>query len=318
MNAELVHATRVALGLHANPVLTALPMAGSDREYWRVALPAGGQCVACRHQGLRAENLNFAPLARVLGARGIRVPAILAEDEPARLLWLEDLGDDCLEQLLRAPARGPAAARAAMEEIARLHSLAMDKELTALAQPPFDTSLYLWEQGYFFDHLAGRHLQLPAGLVSACRTHPALRELADSLAGLPRVPVHRDFQSQNILLQADGRAALIDFQGLRAGLAEYDLASLFYDPYTQLPAALAGELFTHYHRYRGTDAAASLPLLQACGIQRLMQALGAYGNLGHNLGKPRYLEFIPVAMDRLRQLASGHPVADALAPVLGG
>lgn len=309
-------ATRAALGLAADPVLVALPPAGSDRQYWRVILPDGNHCIASRHEGKRAENRNFAALARVLATRGVRVPRILAEDVSARLLWLEDLGDDSLQRLLNDPVRQQQAAISAVGEVARLHSLAFDPELSALAQAPFDATLYRWEQDYFFDHLAVTHLGMPPDVVAACRKHPALRDVADTLAALPRVPVHRDFQSQNILLQADGRAALIDFQGLRAGLAEYDLASLFHDPYTDMSPALAEYLFLHYHQVRGTDAGASRARLQACAIQRLMQALGAYANLAHNLGKPQYLDFIPVAIDRLRKVVNGHPVEQALAPVL--
>src|SRR5690606_39336959 len=42
--------------------------------------------------------------------------------------------------------------------------------------------------------------------------------------------VHRDFQSQNLLLK-DGKAWWIDFQGMRRGRQEYDIASLVFDPY---------------------------------------------------------------------------------------
>ncbi len=310
-------ATRNALGLCADPVLLPLPVAGSDRVYWRVALPDGSFAVVSRHEGMRAENANFAPLAKLLDRCGVRVPRILAEESDARLLWMEDLGNQSLEVLLSDPARQRAACQAAIEELARLHSLSWNDDLRALAQPAFDESLYRWEQNYFFQHLAGRHFGLPASTIQACRNHPALANLASHLAALPRVPIHRDFQSQNILLQPDGRAALIDFQGLRAGLAEYDLASLFHDPYTDLPEDLAEELFLHYHACRGTDAASSRPILQACAIQRLMQALGAYGNLGHNLGKPRYLQFIPIALVRLKKVVTGHPVEAALGPILG-
>jgi hypothetical protein len=46
-----------------------------------------------------------------------------------------------------------------------------------------------------------------------------------------------------------------------------------------------------------------------------MQALGAYGNLGHNLGKPRYLAFIDPAINRLRVVTSGTPLGKVLTPV---
>ena len=317
MNAELIAKTRGVLGLGSDPMLENLPVAGSDRVYWRVLLPDGTRCVLSRHEGLRAENENFAPLARLLGHRGLRVPKILAEDAGARLLWMEDLGDNTLEACFARSRRDRmSAARAAIEEVARLHSLALDEPLLSLSQAPFDESLYRWEQKYFLEHLGGTHLGLAETTLVDCRRHPAMKELAAGLAALPRVPIHRDFQSQNILIQPDGRAALIDFQGLRAGLGEYDLASLFLDPYGGLPVDEAELLFNHYHATLGTDAAASRAVYQSCAIQRLLQALGAYGNLGHRLGKPRYLQFIPVALDRLRGVLRGHPVEAALWPVL--
>jgi aminoglycoside/choline kinase family phosphotransferase len=54
--------------------------------------------------------------------------------------------------------------------------------------------------------------------------------------------VHRDFQSQNIIARS-GHAYLIDFQGMRPGLAEYDLASLLFDPYVR-SRRMSGRNFT--------------------------------------------------------------------------
>ncbi len=50
--------------------------------------------------------------------------------------------------------------------------------------------------------------------------------------------MHRDFQSQNILVR-NGQAYLIDFQGMRPGLAEYDLGSLLLIPMSTFQARSA-------------------------------------------------------------------------------
>src|SRR5213078_4022853 len=110
-----------------------------------------------------------------------------------------------------------------------------------------------------------------------------LKEIAKWLASFPRVLVHRDFQSQNIIIQ-NGQAKLIDFQGMRPGLAEYDLASLLFDPYVELSAAERSELIDYY-RQKQTDNGRKVngqfdDTLQLCAMQRMMQALGAYGFLG--------------------------------------
>jgi aminoglycoside/choline kinase family phosphotransferase len=107
-------------------------------------------------------------------------------------------------------------------------------------QQQFDSALYRWEQDYFIEHCIGRHFG-HAAPVDRTRLH----EIADELASLPRCLVHRDFQSQNIIIRS-GEVCLIDFQGLRPGLAQYDLASLLLDPYVALTSAERDELLEHY------------------------------------------------------------------------
>ena len=95
---------------------------------------------------------------------------------------------------------------------------------------------------------------------------------------------------------------------MRPGLAEYDLASLLFDPYVTLSHAEREELLTAYEAKR--NAALSpvseefREILCFCGIQRLMQALGAYGFLGLVKGNKTFLNHIPAAMASLRSLVS--------------
>jgi hypothetical protein len=130
-----------------------------------------------------------------------------------------------------------------------------------------------------------------------------LREIAKHLAGLPRVLVHRDFQSQNIIIE-NGQANLIDFQGMRPGLAAYDLASLLYDPYVDLTESERAELITYYRDgrdKRGVTCSEDFDSkLRLCAMQRLMQALGAYGFLGLIKGNKNFLQYIPRAVRSLR------------------
>ena len=106
-------------------------------------------------------------------------------------------------------------------------------------QPVFDAALYRWEQDYFFEHCLGRHFGITRRIDRAIAR--ALHAIADELAAQPRCLVHRDFQSQNVIVR-EGEVCLIDFQGLRPGLAQYDLASLLLDPYVDLTAEEREEL----------------------------------------------------------------------------
>jgi aminoglycoside/choline kinase family phosphotransferase len=118
--------------------------------------------------------------------------------------------------------------------------------------------------------------------------------------------VHRDFQSQNVIIHG-GEAWLIDFQGMRPGLAQYDLASLLYDPYVELADSERAELISFYKTLldaRGGTAAETFDdVFYMCAAQRLMQALGAYGFLGLQRGKPEFLAHIPAARRSLRDVA---------------
>jgi aminoglycoside/choline kinase family phosphotransferase len=101
-------------------------------------------------------------------------------------------------------------------------------------------------------------------------------------------------------LVRNGQAYLIDFQGMRPGLAQYDLASLLYDPYVDLSDAERNELLEHYCGKQ--PAADFLETLRLCAMQRLMQALGAYGFLGLVKNHQHFLEHIPKAVSSLREV----------------
>jgi aminoglycoside/choline kinase family phosphotransferase len=93
---------------------------------------------------------------------------------------------------------------------------------------------------------------------------------------------------------------------MRPGLAEYDLASLLFDPYVAFSLSERDELLTSYEEKR---EAARLPvspqfreIFCLCGIQRLMQALGFYGFAGTVKGNKTFLRYIPAAVTSLRSL----------------
>ena len=86
------------------------------------------------------------------------------------------------------------------------------------------------------------------------------------------------------------------------------MASLLFDPYVALSAAERDELLATYETKRN-GALSPVPdefreIYCLCGIQRLMQALGAYGFLGLVKGNKAFLNHIPAAMRSLRHLVS--------------
>ncbi|MCB1088379.1 MAG: phosphotransferase [Verrucomicrobiae bacterium] len=298
---------------------------GSGRRFFRLHREeAPEERLLAMHYSLeRRENGRFAEITRFLGRMGVPVPAILATREDLQVLWIEDLGSEDLttyESADWASVRAPLY-RAALEAVLPLHRVneCEHPDLPEL-EPGFDEGLYRWEQGYFFEHFAAHFSAAEAGALEEIQGCSELGALARALAAEPRHLLHRDFQSSNVMIRS-GKAWLIDYQGLRWGLPEYDLASLLYDPYVSLDAGQRDELARHYHALRVADGWVDEwedfeRRLHRCAVQRLMQALGAYGNLGLNKGQPEFLRHIPVAVARLREVAVERGAAPALAPAL--
>ena len=285
----------------------AVERGGSDRKFWRGRGSAEG-LVAVTYGSEKAENARYADCALFLHSQGVSVPRVVAHDADRRFLLLEDAGTEDLWTHRESPWETRAGLyRGALRQAALLHraDLAAAEQASVL-QAPFDADLYRWEQDYFFEHfLGGRRDELAP-----------FAEQASALAARPRVLLHRDFQSQNIMVR-EGKVTFIDFQGMRAGLAGYDVASLLYDPYVVMSGAQRAELSDFYRQTAGlSDSAAWDDELRSCARQRLMQALGAYGFLGRVKGKTAFLGHIPAAAERLAALceadAAWQPLAGAV------
>jgi aminoglycoside/choline kinase family phosphotransferase len=279
---------------------------GSDRKFYRIHCSPEQALILVKYNLEREENRHYVRIAKFLDERGIRVPKIYFHDPEEGLIWLEDLGEcDLYTYREESWLVRRAFYESALDQIATLHGLPASVciEMKQHLPAEFDSELYLWEQNYFFDNCLGRYFKIEKMKLAQLAALPALKEITERLASFPRVLVHRDFQSQNIIIR-NGQAYLIDFQGMRPGLAEYDLASLLYDPYVDLPETERAELSAYYRaRQLGNGIAINGQFdleLRLCAMQRLMQALGAYGFLGLVKGHKHFLQHVPVALKSLR------------------
>jgi len=238
------------------------------------------------------------------------VPKIYFHDPAEGLVWIEDLGESDLYSYRRESwLVRRAFYESALDEVATLHRLpeSVCVEMKKHLPDEFNAALYVWEQNYFFENCLGRYFALDNVKLASLARLPALNQIAEQLACLPRVLVHRDFQSQNIIIR-NAQAYLIDFQGLRPGLPQYDLASLIYDPYIDLTEAERTELIAYYREQQIENGVALNggfdSRLRLCAMQRLMQALGAYSFLGLAKGHKHFLEHVPAAIRSLRHIVT--------------
>ena len=277
---------------------------GSGRKFYRIQLSRTHSVVLVKYDREQTENLRYVEIAEFLEEHHVRAPKIHFHDANEGLIWIEDLGEHDLWSHRNEP--WPARRllyHSALEEIAKLHRIPEADSARFRSHLPaqFDSSLYLWEQHYFFENCLGRYFKVAQKKRAELMQLPALKKIAEQLGSYPRVLVHRDFQSQNVIIR-DRRAHLIDFQGMRPGLAEYDLASLLYDPYVSLTAEERAELLNFYCSLVEAGEPELASRLQLCAMQRLMQALGAYGFLGLVQNKKAFLDYISAAMASLGEI----------------
>ncbi|MDR3153241.1 MAG: phosphotransferase [Deltaproteobacteria bacterium] len=279
-----------------------LPGDASPRGYAR--LKSAGETRILMEGPDRLENRAWLSVGRRLWEAGFPVPEIHDWDLDLGYFLLEDLGDSHLCDLEgKDCAAFAAAAKAASETLASFHDRAWEclAPVHDLLQARYDSDFMLRsEWNYFLE--GARLLGVPGSSGKALAAEG--RKLA-ALSGCERERsfIHRDYQSRNILVTGRG-VRIIDWQGGRLGPPFYDLASLLYDPYTDLGPADRSGLVADYLAARKTPASGDeyLDKTRFFGLVRLMQAAGAYAHLAAR-GLTSYARFLPRALGRSLEIA---------------
>ena len=192
----------------------------------------------------------------------------------------------------------------------RLHSFPIENfpSNNVKLMEAFGPDLYKWERDYFRDNFVQSVCTIDLEPAFAGQLESELGALAERIHAAGRSLVHRDLQSQNVMLR-DRKPYLIDFQGMRFGSPFYDLGSLLCDPYVQFPEKAREELLAFYYGLSKRDLV--WPDFQQvfweASTQRLMQALGAYGFLGLKKGLTAFLDYIPAGLAILQHAVSHVP-----------
>lgn len=276
---------------------------GSDRSFYRVYDTERSHVVAVTPN--RAEFHNYVQIGGFLRGRGLPLPEILAYSDTTGLAVLQDAGNVPLQEI--ALGYGPLAEETYATYCRVLDTLGALQRVDAAACPemsgrPFAYTDLRWETEYFRENFLGRHLGLV--LKDDAVLTDEFEALAHRVLEEPLFPMHRDFQSQNVFV--DGmRVWLLDFQGARLGPLAYDVASLLRDPYVALPPEAEDRLLRYYHAQAGPVAPRYAAwedfryTYSLVSLQRLMQALGAYGFLSLVKGKPWFQRWITPALEIL-------------------
>ena len=184
--------------------IAAIQKGGSDRKFYQIQCSADQALIFGKIQSGAEENRHYVTIANFLTEHRIRVPEIYFHDADEGLIWLEDLGErDLYSYREESWLVRRAFYESALDQIAALHALpeSLCIEMKQHLPAEFNSELYLWEQNYFFENCLGRLFKIEEATLAQLGSLPALQEIADRLAMFPRVLVHRDFQSQDIIIR---------------------------------------------------------------------------------------------------------------------
>lgn len=255
----------------------------------------------------------FVQVAQLLRAAGVNAPEVLAADLAQGFLLLSDLGSmTYLSALDAASAR--ALYRDALDALVRWQAATRPGEL-----PPYNEALLRRELDLFPDWYVARHLGKTLDAKQRATLEQTFRTVLDNNLAQPRVYVHRDYHSRNLMVcaheEANARShagpspnpGVLDFQDAVEGPITYDLVSLLRDAYIAWDEEVQIDLAVRW--WEGARAA-RLPVdrdfsvvwrdFEWMGVQRQLKVLGIFARLYHRDGKAAYLRDMPRVMSYLR------------------
>ncbi len=275
---------------------------GSERSFTRIQYKKQ-TAIFVRYSIEREENILYTSHAQFLKRCGLNVPSVLVDAPQQRYALLEDLGDISLQELLNnsnSKKLHLCLYKKVLSEIIKLYTLATSraKQQRIVTMPPFSEELFYWEHQFFAKRFLIDYAKIDKEKVNGILQE--LKGVASILLKERQVLIHRDLQSSNILFYKR-KPYLIDFQGMRFGPVSYDIAALLFDPYVSLSEDVQMELLNHFNDIVPAYLKLSSSLLYIAAVQRLAQALGAYGRLAAAEETAYFSKYIPPALNMMKR-----------------
>jgi aminoglycoside/choline kinase family phosphotransferase len=307
------------------PIRTIEPASAdaSFRRYYRITLsgeqsltPGGAPVrtlIAMDAPPSNEDCRPFVAVARMLADAGLHSPALFAEALDEGFLLLSDLGTRTYLSAL-TDATAPALYAEATAALIRWQLSSRQGVL-----PAYDEALLRRELDLFPDWYIAKHVGVPLEPAQRDTLSNTFRRILDNNLAQPRVYVHRDYHSRNLMV-SDPNPGVLDFQDAVYGPITYDLVSLLRDAYVDWDEALQIDWAV---RYWQRARAAKLPVgddfgvfwrdFEWMGVQRQLKVLGIFARLYHRDGKDAYLKEMPRVMRYVRKASSRY---DELSPLL--
>ena len=266
------------------------------------------------------ESLEpYIRVAAILADVGVNAPRVLEQNVEEGFLLNTDLGSRTYLAELQVDGNAHRLYEDAISALVRIQARAHGY---AMQLPPYDELLLRQEMMLFAEWFCGRHLGLVED-TDALGMEAVYTTLATEALRQPRVFVHRDYHSRNLMVGDGARfganPGILDFQDAVYGPVTYDLVSLLRDCYIAWPLESVhrwAELFVTQARDAGIDVGAResefFRWFDLMGVQRHLKAIGIFARLWHRDGKPGYLKDIPRTLAYVSEVSARY---DELKPL---
>ena len=288
----------------------------SFRRYLRIDDAQGRTRIIMDAPPDKENSAPFVQVQALLLQAGLNAPQILNWDEAHGFMLLSDLGAQTVIDKLNPD--DPAAARAwylqAVDILVDWQKASQEGVL-----PPYDEAVLRRELQLFPGWYIAQYRQFTLTDKQQTVLSTAFDAIVAQNLSVPRVFVHRDFMTRNLMVpyQADAALGVLDFQDALYGPITYDIASLLRDAFITWDedfviditirywdkARKAGLLGADSPSGFGEDFGEFYRAVEWMGIQRHLKVAGIFARLTLRDGKPKYLADAPRFMGYIRATA---------------
>lgn len=291
--------------------LAAITGDASFRRYFRVNTGDHSYIVMDSDPN-KLDNTPYIELNKVFSKHGFKLPKILQADEKQGFFLLSDLGNTHLADLLGDNDRTS-------------HYKHLIKLSAQWAQIPpaqhmkvFDSEFLQFELSIFKEWLVDAFIGYTMLDEQQSMWQRVCELLINNALEQPKVTVHRDFHSRNIM-RTGQQWAIIDYQDAVQGPVCYDLVSLLRDCYFQLPEKeldyllhYAYDEFIAQQLINDVSFSVFKRWFDLTGVQRHLKAAGIFCRLKLRDGKSGYLNNVLPTLKYISSVSKEYPELETL------
>lgn len=272
----------------------------SFRRYFR-AISGEFSWIAVDAPPEKEDSQPFIDVALALANADVSVPEVCSYDLSQGFMLLGDLGDE----LYLPHLTGDKVDELYAQALTTLIQMQQCQALPGKHLPSYDETLLRREVELFRDWFAEQLLDIELDDEGQRLISFLFDYLIDAALEQPKVFVHRDYHSRNIMYRKGEAPGIIDFQDAVHGPITYDLVSLLRDCYINWPDE---QVYAWVEQFRQDliqngqhmpDAKHFARWFDLMGAQRHLKAIGIFARLHIRDGKPAYLADIPRTLNYL-------------------